>query len=93
MLNEDKSMLWIGAFRYYCGRMTISVSSFCLMLKQHWHKIPYRAQVVIKRDLNEAIVDDDRDRELGSSSLRLGHDCDRQAWLSVNEFINQEEKV
>lgn len=83
MNNDDKSDLWIGAFRYYCGRQTIAVHSFTQSLIKHWGEIPVRAQAVIRRDLKQSIADDDRDRERGSACKTLGHDMDRAKWLEV----------
>lgn len=87
MNNDDKSGLWIGAFRYYCGRMTISVHSFCDLLINEWPNLPHQAKSVIERDLKQAIADDDRDRERGRYSKALGHDMDRAKWLEVWEAI------
>ena len=87
-LNEDDSALvWIGSFRYYLGRMTISVNSFCELLKTEWDNIPLPAQGVILRDLKEAIEADDRDRLRGSEHKRLGEDVDRSTWLNVMKSI------
>jgi len=89
LINEDlTNMLWIGAFRYYCGRTTISVHAFCEELIKEWVNIPNGAQGVIKRDLEEAIRDDDRDRERGSEHFILGHDSDKAKWLDVFTAIS-----
>lgn len=89
MDKDDKSDLWIGAFRYYCGRQTIAVHSFTESLIKHWEEIPEGAQTVIRRDLDEAFADDRRDRERNSKyGYRLGHDCDRLAWKKLRKHIN-----
>ena len=87
--TDDLDMLWIGSFRYYLGRMTISTHSFAESLVQHWGNIPERAKEVIKRDLDEEIKRDDRDRERGSEHKALGHDCDSKMWRAVFGVINQ----
>jgi len=87
--KDDLEMLWIGSFRYYLGRMTISTHSFSEMLVQHWGNIPDRAQFVIKRDLAEEIQRDDSDRERGSEHKALGHDCDSNMWRAVFGVINR----
>lgn len=33
MTPDKTTTLWLGAFRYYCGRMTYAVSDFCEMLQ------------------------------------------------------------
>lgn len=32
MVEYDQATLWIGAFRYYCGRKTYAVQEFCNLL-------------------------------------------------------------
>jgi len=83
--NDDLEMLWIGSFRYYLGRMTISVHSYCDTLIKHWKDIPERAQFVIRRDLAEAIEADDIARKSDKPNLykALGHDCDSRKWREV----------
>lgn len=88
-MSEDLiNMLWIGAFRYWCGRQTISVHSFCDELINEWVNLPYHVKSVIERDLKQAIEDDDRDRELGRECKTLGHDMDRAKWLEVFAAIS-----
>lgn len=89
MNQDDLDLLWIGAFRYYCGRMTIAVHSFTESLIKNWDKLPERSQFVIKRDLEDAFKDDDTDRKEGCVYKRLGHDCDRESWEKVRRFINE----
>jgi hypothetical protein len=84
---DDLDMLWIGSFRYYLGRMTISTHSYCETLMNHFHTIPKRAQEVIKRDLAEEIKRDDSDRENEREHKTLGHDCDSQKWREVMRRI------
>lgn len=83
MNNDDLATLWIGAFRYYCGRMTISVHGFCDSLINEYDNIPEQAKGVIKRDLIEKFADDDRDRAKNRDVKTLGHDMDRAKWLEV----------
>lgn len=85
---DDLDMLWIGSFRYYLGRMTISTHSFCELLITNWAEIPKRAQVVIKRDLFEEIQRDDRDRESDRDHKALGHDCDSRKWREVWKVVS-----
>lgn len=80
---ENLEMLWIGSFRYYLGRMTISTHSYCDSLIHNWPVIPERAKTVILRELEEEIKRDDRDRESNKDHKALGHDCDSQKWREV----------
>ena len=90
-LNQDQvEMLWVAATRYFLGRMTISVSSFCETLCQHWNGLPVRAQVIMQRDIDEAFERDDRARRdhefpewTGTNYFPLGQGCDRRAWETV----------
>lgn len=87
-MNEDTlTTLWIGAFRYYCGRETIAVHSFCNDLVNEYENIPEQAKSVIKRDLIRAFDDDDRDRAKNREVKTLGHDMDRAKWLEVLLFF------
>lgn len=85
-MNQDTlNDLWIGAFRYYLGRMTISVHSFCDSLVKEYDNIPDQAKSIIKRDLIEKFTEDDkaRDKEKDPHFYPLGHDVDRAKWLEV----------
>lgn len=83
MNTDTLNNLWIGAFRYYCGRETISVHAFCDDLIKEYGNIPDQAKGVIKRDLIRAFEDDDRDRKKNREVKTLGHDMDRAKWLEV----------
>jgi len=85
-MNDDTlNVLWIGAFRYYLGRMTASVHSFCDSMIKEYDSIPDQAKGIIKRDLIQAFADDDRKREKETDHhfYPLGHDVDRAKWLEV----------
>ena len=84
---DDLEMLWIGSFRYYLGRMTISTHSYCDALMRNWSSIPERGRYVIERDLLEEIKRDDLDRVSGSEHKALGHDCDSQKWREVLKVV------
>lgn len=87
----DSRMIIVGAFRYYLGRMTISVSSFTNWLVQRWHNLDEGTQFIIAREIEEAFKADDDQRlrvketggNLSSIGLPLGWDCDRAAWARV----------
>lgn len=76
-MNDDElTTIWVGAFRYYCGRMTYAVKDFCDMLIANWDQLPVRTRKVIERDLEQAIKNNES----------LGHDIDREQWMRVREL-------
>lgn len=79
----DSRLIIVGAFRYYLGRMTISVSSFTDWLVQRWHNLDEGTQFIIAREIEEAFRDDDEQRTKGDQFFRLGWNCDRAAWARV----------
>jgi hypothetical protein len=85
MNNDDISFLWIGAFRYYCGRRSYAVSAFCEMLIREWPSLPEHTRSIIKRDLEEEFIIDDRAREEGEFKT-LGDDIDRSQWEEVRKL-------
>jgi hypothetical protein len=78
--HDDLTDLWVGAFRYYLGRATIAVHSFCESLVNHWPDVPERAQCVILRELKAAI-------DSGSS---MGWDIDKHKWQWVFGELNEQ---
>ena len=79
----DDSDLIISSFRYYLGRKTTSVSCFARQLAKAWPDLSENVQEIIKRDLEQAFVRDDIDREEDREFCQLGHDCDRRSWELV----------
>ncbi len=77
MTDEEKLTLWLGAFRYYCGRMTYAVSDFCDLLCKEWDNLPEYTKNLIKIEL-ESIFQAE-----GKSTTRLGAPCDRAEWEKV----------
>ena len=91
MNDDEKSLLWTGAFRYYLGRQTYAVQWFCELLVRHWNDIPERTRELIKRELDKAFERDDKDRISRTRGLvrELGWDCDRAAWCSVKDLYSK----
>lgn len=86
MTPEEQSTLWIGATRYYIGRMTYAVRDFCSLLIKAWSELNPHAQAIIKRDVEDAFERDDVVRAgkmKGHGYLALGMDVDRRCWESV----------
>lgn len=92
--DMDSRMIIVGAFRYYLGRMTISVSSFTGWLVNRWHNIDEGTRRIIAREIEEAFAADDEQRakakaaggNLSSMWLPLGWDCDRASWARVRSM-------
>lgn len=89
MSERTDELLWIGAFRYYCGRMTYAVGSFCAALCEAVPTLPERARIVIARDLDEAFARDDSARDRGAEYKPIGHDIDRAEWQKVREAFQR----
>lgn len=49
MTADDLTTLWIGATRYYLGRMTYAVSDYCAMLRSQWHALPESTRTLIPK--------------------------------------------
>ena len=83
MTDLELLTLWLGAFRYYCGRRSYAVSDFCDLLVRRWPTLPKATQDLIRRDLEEEIQ---RDAD-GNGFKNLGDDCDRDEWMRVWSHI------
>ena len=90
MSDSEMTTLWLGATRYYLGRMTYAVGNFCDMLIRAWPALPDETKYLIQRDIEEEFVRDDKVREESKNLvpfdkvwLPLGHDCDRTEWEKV----------
>ena len=92
MNERDIGTLWIGATRYYLGRMTYAVSDFCEALRAEWARLPESVRGIIKRDIEAEFDRDDKYRtaHVGrppfSGCHPLGQDCDRRQWERVREL-------
>lgn len=86
MTDDDALTLWLGATRYYMGRMTYAVSNFCDLLISAWPNLPENTRKLIQRDLTEEMARDDEDRAENREYKRLGHDCDRAQWDRVRRL-------
>jgi hypothetical protein len=83
MSPQAELTLWVGATRYYMGRMTYAVSDFCNLLIGSWNELGENTKAIIQRDVEEEVVRDDESRKRGDSFHPLGHDCDRKSWEHV----------
>lgn len=93
---QTQDLLWIGAFRYYLGRMTYAVGDFTRSLIVEWPNISDEVKAIILRELREAFDQDNRmraewrccsaeERSERSFYLPLGMDMDRREWEKVLE--------
>lgn len=82
MSDYETLTLWLGAFRYYLGRRTYAVESFCDILRRDFPTLPERARVLIIGELDDAFKKDDAARISGTWKP-LGDDCDREQWARV----------
>ena len=86
MKPKDECTLWLGAARYYMGRMTYAVSSFCELLIEQWPALNEDTRYLIQRDLEREFAKDDEMRQQKSQFLPLGQDCDRAEWERVRRL-------
>lgn len=85
-MNDTENLtLWLGAFRYYCGRMTYAVGDFCDLLRKEWPHLPERTRSLIRTELEETFARDDKLRP-HDHCAPLGADCDRKEWEKVREI-------
>jgi len=93
---EGMQLVWLGATRYYIGRMSSAVASFCTLLVTSWDKLPVGTRKLIRREV-EATFDLDnelrtsRSRGLSTGPLPLGTDCDRAQWERVRHLWSMNE--
>lgn len=83
----DEKELIIPAFRYYLGRYTIIVHTFCNNLCDAWDFLKDNTKEIIKKELEEAFKKDEELQKNKIKNIRspLGHNCDKNAWLNVRK--------
>ena len=86
MKPDDELTLWLGAARYYMGRMTYAVSGFCELLIEQWPALNEETRYMIQRDVEREFEKDDEMRKQKSRYLPLGQDCDRAEWERVRRL-------
>ena len=94
--DHDALTLWVGATRYYLGRMTYAVSDFSQMLIFHWPWLSEETQRIITLDIEEAFGRDDVARMRGKNYTGvyypLGQDADRASWEQVRALWSKTEE-
>jgi hypothetical protein len=86
MNTAQEITLWLGATRYYLGRMSYAVGDFVDMLVKKWPTMNEATQQIIRRDIEAEFERDDDLRQQGSQYLPLGQDCDRAEWERVRRL-------
>ena len=88
MNPRDELTIWVGACRYYLGRRSYAVSTFCEALRAAWPTLSAETQDIIIRDVDEAFASDNKRRGMAGAIgyLPLGHDCDRESWEGVRRL-------
>jgi len=79
MNNRELSTLWIGAFRYYFGRMTYAVSDFCEILCKSWSDLPEEVKRSISLEIDDAFI----------NNKNIGMECDRDEWQKVRNIYSK----
>ena len=86
-MNRDEELtLFVGATRYYLGRMTYAVDDFCRILITNWKSFSEETKNTIRRDVETEFDMDDKARVRGDQHKPLGHDCDRKSWERVRNL-------
>lgn len=80
MNHNDEQTLWVGAARYYLGRMTYAVSEFTDLLISEWPSLHPATHLNIRKDVEDAF--------LGN---RVGDACDRECWKRVRQLWSKGE--
>ena len=86
MNSDDEFRLYVGATRYYLGRMTYAVDEFTRTLIRNWSTLSENTRSIICRDVEEEFERDDVARARGDTHKPLGWDCDRQSWENVRKL-------
>lgn len=91
MTSDENLTLWLGAFRYYLGRMTYAVGDFCDLLRREWPNLPEHTRNLICTELEREFAKDDEARK-HDRFRPLGHDCDRAEWAKVRAIWDNQPK-
>ena len=87
-IRRDELMA-VCAVRYCLGRQTYIVHECAVWLAAQWPRLSPETQVLIRRDIEEAIADDDqaRAREVDRAMpLPLGMNMDRDSWVALRRL-------
>lgn len=93
---EGMQLVWLGATRYYIGRMSSATATFCTVLATSWDKLPVGTRKLLRREVEATFDLDDelraaRSQGLSTGPLPLGTDCDRAQWERVRHLWGMNE--
>jgi hypothetical protein len=77
-----------AAFRYCLGRSSYIVGDCVDWLIANWGNFAPATRDLIRRELNEAIREDDEQRWSKAQHSRLGWDMDRERWMYARQQID-----
>lgn len=80
--DPDFPVIILSALRYAMGRNTYITSLTADFIKRHWHRIPYKHQYNIHRDLKEFIEED-----TDTSTFNM---IDHRVWQDLLNFIESQ---
>ena len=96
--DSELHAVLINHTRYCLTRRSYAASECCDLLRSKWAQIPVNTQVIIRRDIKEALDYDDKQIEEERSmyeqngvALRFYSldKCDRLSWDSILQFISK----
>jgi hypothetical protein len=97
--DSELHAVLINHTRYCLARRSYAVAECADLLKSKWSQIPVNTQTIIRRDIEEAIRDDDQtikrrdDKLAGADSITSCYfsmdKCDRSSWDSLLDFIKK----
>ena len=90
MNPAEQSTVYIGATRYYLGRMTYAVSDYCEHLRRVWPTLAEPVRNIIRRDVEETFKRDDEWPRSNALGGPLGQACDRAQWEKVRALWSAE---
>ena len=89
LTQQELDTLFLQSFRYCLGRTSYAVQDFCNMLLNHKNLLSDGVLKRLHKELQDAFVRDNCDREHRFEVKTLGHDCDRHSWsLVLKELTN-----
>lgn len=71
----------VGSFRYYLGRATYAVNTYCTWLCANVDRIDDRTLLLISSEIKDAL-----------DSNRAGMQCDKEDWQNVLRHVDAEIK-
>jgi hypothetical protein len=92
---KDDLTVWLGAFRYYCGRTSYAVDDYCRALCAEWPILTEYTRFLIQTELEKEFERDDAERQEDidmekkvrrTKRYPLGLDDNRRSWEKVRQL-------